>query len=305
MKFEIGCAIINFCKEHTLLEFEETFSNPKDLFEALDLPATSYRILYRHLNRALVRDLKEWETLSVKSSSKGNQKKYYSSYEDAYIKLRFFYQNKYWCDELVELLASDLFKNLGVVEQIPVWTPEGWGCYSKNFAKSKSFVTYNTILETSSFVKLPKDNSENFEFIKKVIREETSLDATDYLLTIALTDAVVLNEDRHWNNFGVMYDGNFYIAPIFDYGLGLFECDEMYQYRSDIITARRDVKAKPFLTNHFKTITSLVNAGYINELQHLFYKIDWDLPNLYAPNVLAISHICKVKSELEELLCLK
>ena len=45
MKFEIGCAIINFCKEHTLWEFEETFSNPKDLFEALELPATSYKIL--------------------------------------------------------------------------------------------------------------------------------------------------------------------------------------------------------------------------------------------------------------------
>lgn len=50
--------------------------------------------------------------LSLEGSSKGNQRKWLTR-DDCYVKEQFFYQNKYWRDDLVEIIASELCLQLG------------------------------------------------------------------------------------------------------------------------------------------------------------------------------------------------
>ena len=45
--------------------------------------------------------------LSTASSSKGNQRKWLTR-DGRYVKEQFFYQGKYWRDDLVEIIASSV-----------------------------------------------------------------------------------------------------------------------------------------------------------------------------------------------------
>ena len=50
--------------------------------------------------------------LQLISSSKGNQRKWYVKEERMYVKEQFFYQGKYWKDYLVEVISSEIGKQL-------------------------------------------------------------------------------------------------------------------------------------------------------------------------------------------------
>ena len=82
--------------------------------------------------------------LQCGSTSKGNQMKWYDSKNDFYIKAQFYFQDKFWRDDLVECIAAQLGKQLylsdkkvQVLEQLPCKIDLGYntiyGVYSKNF----------------------------------------------------------------------------------------------------------------------------------------------------------------------------
>lgn len=284
MKFAIGSAIITFCQQNTFERFCSTF-NIEDVLNALELPRNPAKAVYSFLRDAKVCDLgDDWEELDIVSTSKGNQVKYFSSKENAYVKLRFFYDGKYWNDFLVEVIASNLFSTaplgINIVKQLPVWTPKGWGCYSRNFCKEGKFVTFNSILRKHN---LTYPENDRFQFVLNVYKEYLNLDALDYLTVVCVTDTLLLNEDRHLNNIGVLFnDGMYSIPPLFDNGLGLFEHDIKYENLS-YDTALRKVRFKPFHTHLEKVLEHLPNKSKVKECLELFeVSKEWMYPNELA-----------------------
>lgn len=307
MIFYVRKAMIELCNKVTMEEFFSTYT-VADVCKLMSLPLAEPATIYKHLQRTLVRDLSNWIKLDFASSSKGNQIKYYSESEKAYIKLQFFYEDQYWHDELVEVISSDLFHDkfdIPVLEQFPVLTNKGWGTYSKDFANDSSFISFATLCNKEFGAILMTPQVDRFIEIRDRVSYATGLDMTNYLLVMALTDAIVLNEDRHLNNFGVLYkNGQYSLAPLFDYGLGLFEHDACYntfKRNDNLEVALRKVKSKPFLSNHFKTLKKLCALGYGEKLQSYFERID--IPDdLYTPSSLSGMYMRSVLERIRSII---
>ena len=63
------------------------------------------------------------------------------------------------------------------------------------------------------------DYDDAINYVINFIKEQTNLDIHEYLANTFCLDMLILNEDRHFNNLGIIYDGtSFKTAPIFDNG---------------------------------------------------------------------------------------
>ena len=175
--------------------------------------------------------------LSVGSASKGNQFKYISKDKNWYYKGNLFYQNKYWRNDLVEVIASTLSdigfncNNTQVLNQYSVERFGIHGVFSPNFAREgEEFIPFERLLHTYNFDITLNKGLDTFLQIADAYYTLCDIDATDFLLTQALLDFLVGNEDRHTNNFGILYkDGEYSLHPCFDFGLGMFEHDRIYE----------------------------------------------------------------------------
>lgn len=183
---------------------------------------------------------------SVGTSSKGNQRKWRTRDGSMYIKECFIYQGKCWRDDLVEIIASRYasFCNLSgfevpVLPQEPCTVDGRPAVCSVNFcAPTQVFIPFKRLcdragMELLDYLRTPPN--DNLSFLSAVFMSLTGLNAYHYLLAMATLDVIVGNEDRHYNNFGVLYDHadqRFDLAPLFDFGLGMFEHDRRYEGHS-------------------------------------------------------------------------
>ena len=209
-------------------------------------------------------------SLQTTSTSKGNQQKWYDKKTDSYIKAQFYYQDKYWRDDLVELIAAAIGQTLNlrdkqanVLEQrlcnIELGRKTLHGVYSKNFSrKGERFITFGRILSLND-LEFPYLASipEKWSFVIDIIHQLCKVNYTDYMIVMTIIDYLVGNEDRHLNNFGVITDDNSYrLAPLFDFGLGLFEHDRRYEGRP-FRECLKLMECKPFHKNNSKVIDFL------------------------------------------------
>ena len=247
------------------------------------------------LHELKVEDLKE---LNLSSSSKGNQRKWMDTQSGQYVKEQFYYQNKYWDDWKVEILATKISKSMNttvqVLEQLPVKLDCGtFAVVSKDFCKNdESFVSFNRILK-----KYGLDFNEKlftlvkFDFVRDTVQLACSIDITEYLIVMILLDYILLNEDRHLNNFGVIWgNGKYREAPLFDFGLGLFEHDKKYENKTyDSAVAR--INGKPFCEDMFSIIYALSRSAYKDILKRVVPKVTYEDLEMYAPNELSRVHL--------------
>ncbi len=161
----------------------------------------------------------------VRSSgtSDGTQDKYF--FENRYFKI-----DRYGGEGIAESIASLLLEKSGLdkkqfVKYIPCAINGKNGCYSENFLSEKEdFITFyrlykNTTGRDLAEVCAKMDYDDAIEFVLGFIKSQTGLDVREYLANICELDSVILNEDRHFNNLGLIFDGNnFRTAPIFDNG---------------------------------------------------------------------------------------
>lgn len=179
--------------------------------------------------------------LQLLSTSKGNQKKWYDSKKDIYVKSQFFYQGKYWKEYLVEVISAEIGRQLPdrcveVLAQRECRIVDAvktvYGVYSDNFAEGLQYVSFNRILAGRGLCfDEGADIGTRWRFVLQTVEEVCKLDYTDYLITMVLMDYLIGNEDRHLNNFGVLYrDNAFFLPPLFDFGIGLFEHDLKYEH---------------------------------------------------------------------------
>lgn len=182
---------------------------------------------------------------SNSTTSKGNQPKWFVN--NKYIKAAYFNDGRYWKDNLCEVIGSNLCKQLGVpaIEQfvcrIQSDSFNGLGVYSENFnEENEVFIAFEKLMGfTEPQIRLNDyynlSAKDKLEMIIEVYSTVASLDATDYLRNMLLIDAVLGNEDRHLNNFGVQYNTvkkSFKLPPLFDFGLSMFEHDAYYTHVS-------------------------------------------------------------------------
>ena len=131
---------------------------------------------------------------------------------------------------LAEATASVILKQSGLpacgfVEYFPCVINGKNGCYSENFLKGdESFVTFyrlhkNVTGRDLALVCSTMDYDDAIEYVINFVKQQTGLDVHEYLANTFALDRAILNEDRHFNNLGVIYDGSvFKTAPIFDNG---------------------------------------------------------------------------------------
>lgn len=243
-------------------------------------------------------DARNLQSLQLVGSSKGNQRKWYLASEDVFIKEQFFYQGKFWNDNLVEVIASTIANQMNLFEvsvvqqqvcDIVDYDGITHGVYSKNFSNNKRFVPYKRLLDANNQHFEEKDSiADKWDSVIQNVKSITELDYTNYLIVMSLIDYLVGNEDRHLNNFGVLQDryGGFSLAPLFDFGLGLFEHDRVYEglpFRECI----KEMQCKPFNSSNQKVIDWLKNQY---DLQKFFNGI-LDLTGCKIPSPKAGSYL--------------
>lgn len=80
-----------------------------------------------------------------------------------------------------------------------------------------------------------------------------------YIYSMTLFDFLICNDDRHLNNFGLIYNEEtkqFRFAPLYDHGETFFRTDAVLTMKEYEIKLRR-FKSKPFSTNQVKNLGDL------------------------------------------------
>ncbi len=67
---------------------------------------------------------------------------------------------------------------------------------------------------------------DRLKYVVSTIEYHTGCAPVQFLADMTLVDFIIGNEDRHFRNFGITSDRKLY--PLFDFGLGLFEHDYIY-----------------------------------------------------------------------------
>ncbi len=239
-------------------------------------------------------------SLQTGSTSKGNQAKWYDKKSDCYVKGQFFYQDKYWRDDLVERIAVTIGKqlplddkNVDILEQNLCIIDTGYqqlrGVFSSNFCgEGEQYVSFYRIMQSCK-MEFPVLGTikEKWDFVLDLLKKITGIDCTDYFIVMFILDFLVGNEDRHLGNFGVITNEHgFRLAPLFDFGLGLFEHDRIYEG-----IALRDciqkMKCQPFAKQ---------NLDVLHFLQDSYELVDYlpdkiDLSGVALPSAKAGSYI--------------
>lgn len=189
------------------------------------------------------------------STSKGNQRKWVIG--DEWVKEDFLgYEGVAeelcskvigLCDMPEELKVPYFMCNIGDLDTETIST----GCYSIDFSMGRSQITLYSILSQQGYNSITHIYGNNFNesqsnFID-TINEITQSDNTDYLVKLLALDALLVNEDRHLNNFLFIInkEGNLELSPYFDFGLSLLS--DMRDY-GNIKTVRKQLeKMRPKL----------------------------------------------------------
>lgn len=156
-------------------------------------------------------------------TSDGTQDKYCK--DDYWFKL-----DRHGGEGLAEAAASIILRESGLapeffVDYKPCLINGKNGCYSKSFlSEDESFVTFYRLYKNATSRDLATvcskmDYDDAIEYVINFVKTQTGLDIHEYLANTFCLDMLILNEDRHFNNLGIIYNGtSFRPAPIFDNG---------------------------------------------------------------------------------------
>lgn len=127
------------------------------------------------------------------------------------------------------------------------------GCLSADYLKpDESFVSIYRLYQNTHGGDIAQflskmDYDDAIEYVLSFVREQTSLDIREYLANIFFLDMIILNEDRHFNNLNVIYDGSrFKPAPIFDNGKSLLVGNRDINYNAPIRENVKKAHSKSF-----------------------------------------------------------
>lgn len=187
-----------------------------------------------------------------------------------------------------ELMAYRLGLQLGFDFLVPTFTTLIHFEDSEKYAEQDALISFTKsfLANDESYVGIhryftKKELSNNLSnlyslFTKRFPFIKTNLDS------MLVFDFIILNTDRHLNNFGIIEKENYEnrLSPLFDNGLSLLSnfSDEELAKLSDFFINKK-VKVKPFNKNSFKQIELVDFDGLSKNLASrlLNVSIDWDL----------------------------
>lgn len=160
-------------------------------------------------------------------------------------------------------------------------------CYSKNFLKEDSAVysLYRLFeMRNMDIEKELKNLSTDSSILK--IQNILNLDnrTVEDIGRMLLFDAIILNEDRHFNNICfISTEGGLTLSPVFDNGGSLLSDLKYYPLVYGNFKNISSVKSKPFSTNFNKQIEGVLKLG-VQPLQIDRSKFNKLLDNLEVPS---------------------
>lgn len=181
--------------------------------------------------------------------------------QDKYFKDNIWYKPDYYGGEgYAEYLASLILQyssleNYVIYDEIEINGKKG--CKSKSFLKeSEEFITLYRLYQMTTGENLAQRISQmkvekRPEYVLNFVMEQTGLDLHQYFANHFALDRIILNEDRHFNNLGIIFDGiNFKEAPVFDNGHSFFVGNIAYNKHFLLEENIKRVTAKPFSGSH-------------------------------------------------------
>lgn len=254
------------------------------------------------------RGLKQFDVSNAITTSKGNQAKWIL--DNHFIKAPFYYDGVIWQDYLCEVLASEVCNQLGIpcvnakLCELICYDNTILGSYTTNFLRVNEELIYYSDMHN-----LYRERNNNLEgefgygtqmLMKEfldVYRMYANLDATKYLCDMITLDYLIGNEDRHENNFGVIYNKEldlYSFPPLFDNGISLFEHDAVYKEMS-VDCARSTMRSKPFSVQFEMQFQGLKSVMYGH---NNLYKNKLDTSKLVFPNELGKEYFMMRAKEL-------
>ena len=234
--------------------------------------------------------------LESSSSSKGNQSKYYDTINRRYIKEQFMYQGIKWKDYIVENLSYIIGKQLNtdikIIKQDIVQLSNGnYGVRSDDFAIDKQRISIAKITNINNiYDKLDKPDLVFNQLLQ--VYTDIGIDineAKNYLYVMIILDFILGNEDRHYNNMGIILDnGKYTISPLFDFGLGLFEHDSRYIGKT-LFSAKALMSGKPFSRDLSNAFDMIINVGGIDTIRNICNRLSI-IPRHLFPSDLAYEY---------------
>ena len=191
----------------------------------------------------------------VSGSGIGAQRKYYEN--------GFWYkQNNVGYEGNAEYLASLVLENSNIFdfvkyERCLINGKEG--CVSKNFLKpSESYISIQRLYDIynggqlSEYLPVIEKTKGRITFVADFVYGKTHLDIKEYLGKMLTFDMLILNTDRHFNNFGIIVDAGkakYKMAPIFDNGNSLLSNIGEFPFDLSISSNIEKVVGRPFSAN--------------------------------------------------------
>lgn len=142
-----------------------------------------------------------------------------------------------------EVIASKLFEKLDIphVDYTVVWQNE------YPFSVCKGFVTPDTELIPAQRIMLSERKPNHINTYQHFVDccQKRGIDAVSFLNKMLTADYIIANEDRHFNNFGLLRNPDtlefIRFAPIYDSGTSLFYNRNAAKFK--------DYESKPFRSN--------------------------------------------------------
>ena len=253
-------------------------------------------------------ELKKLIKLDIASSSKGEQEKFYDPEKRMYIKLPFYYEGTYWKDYMVEHLSGRIFGEdytLGVpiVDQEIVMTDRNLPAVrSKDFCSDNEqwFSLARVYERYMVYVEDCRSGQERLWQIINTAKDCCGVDIVPYLCVMFVADTLLLNEDRHYNNLGLLYksDDVFEIAPLFDFGLGLFEHSSQYEGKTLEEIDPFHMRLRPLGVCGTDALDYLAEDGCRGDIAYIVSGIRTDLDRALFPNENAYAYYQKAAEVL-------
>jgi len=237
--------------------------------------------------------VKELDWVAMRSNTDGYQPKFLVENNTKFIKVQCTLSGTLRDDWRVEDIASRICSQLSMyaVRQMPcsvvIQSKKGvgrkrLGVISDNFEQlGYSFISFNRLLEfydagslVANFDKL--DARAKLSTLISVTSQLSGLPLSSvmrYFFDMLTVDLLVLNQDRHFSNFGVFMNNismSYEIAMLFDFGMGLFENDTMFDKLFSLDDCMRYSYIAPYEEDPFELLDVLKQIDqYRNYLRGL------------------------------------
>ena len=162
-----------------------------------------------------------------------------------------------------EVLASHICERLGI-PYVNYWITELDGM---KYCVCEDFINGDTELVTARHIKnlIKRDNStsDHDAFVTKA--EELGIkDARCRIDMMIVLDFIIVNTDRHYNNFGLVRNADtlewISVAPIYDSGTSMWCKEDM----SDMNARDPGIDSKPFRSKHIKQIKLVKDLSWLD-----------------------------------------